>query len=212
MDPFGQMDNMIDRAFNRAFGRGLITPAGTSWTPGTTGMDLMPTGMTSDLMFTPLSGTHPMDIVEKDDHYAIYADCPGMCPEDINVECNQGVLTMRGEHKEAKEMKDKKGRVHRSERVTRSFTRSFALPKNCNEDDIKACLDKGVLCVCVAKTPEPDMPKPKRITIGTEPLEKMGHVGITGKSGTGTGTTGHMGAGGTTEQGGMMGQTGTKGM
>ena len=55
------MDRALDRAFERALGRG----------PFPTTMDMMPMmpGMlpttASDMMFTALGGTHPMDIIEK---------------------------------------------------------------------------------------------------------------------------------------------------
>lgn len=191
-DPFSQMERMVDRAFERALGgRGTMgTPSG--------GLDLMPfpgaagtmTTMPSELMFNPLAGTHPMDIIEKDDHYEIIADAPGMTPEDITIEALQGVLTVRGQHKDVLEEKDKRGRVHRSERITRSFMRSFGLPKNANEDQISATLDRGVLRVHVAKVPEPEAPKPKRIMVGSG---GMGAQAIT--SGEGTSTGAGMGAG-----------------
>jgi len=155
-DPFTQMDRAIERAFDRYFsGRGNL------------GLDVVPTpGVTSpgDL-WTSVAGSHPFDIIERDNSYEVMADAPGMNPEDIHIECQNGVLTIRGQHKEHREEKGRRGRVHRSERVVRSFNRSFGLPQNAAEDNIEASLDRGVLKVTVPKVPEPAKPQPKRIAV-----------------------------------------------
>ncbi len=47
--------------------------------------------------------------------------------------------------------KDPSGKVWRSERSAFSFARSFTLPENCKGDDICACMENGVLKVCIPK-------------------------------------------------------------
>lgn len=50
------------------------------------------------------------DIVEGKDSYILQADAPGFTPADINVEMNEGVLTVSGKRKEEK-FDEKDGKV-----------------------------------------------------------------------------------------------------
>ena len=63
-----------------------------------------------------------------------------------------GVLTIRGERKQEKEENGKK--FHRVERKYGSFTRSFTLPDNVDENDIKAAFKDGILNLQIQKTEE----------------------------------------------------------
>jgi len=149
-DPlFNNIERAMDRAFDRALG-------------GRTG-DVMSLFMPS---FAGPSGAggHPMDIVETKDSYMLQADAPGFSPADINVEMNEGVLTVSGKRKEEK-VDEKEGKVVRRERHFSQFTRSFTLPDNIKEDGIAASLDKGVLTVTVQKTTPAPKPEPKRIQV-----------------------------------------------
>src|SRR6266567_1568456 len=38
-----------------------------------------------------------MDLVEHDDHFLLRADLPGLAEEDVNIELNDGSLTIDGE-------------------------------------------------------------------------------------------------------------------
>ncbi|GIL61951.1 hypothetical protein Vafri_16309 [Volvox africanus] len=156
-DPF--MSEM-DRAMNRmlsSFGM----PAARSTATLNWPMDI----------FRPVMGTTagtasmPMDIIETPTAYELHADTPGMTPEDVKVELHEGVLTVSGNRKVAREDKDAQGKVWRSERSAYSFARSFTLPENVNADNICATIDKGVLKVCVPKMETEPKPEPKRITV-----------------------------------------------
>lgn len=150
-----QMERAMQRSLDRTFGGfGSLVPS----SGGTVGRP-------SDLFRTVAGGTFPMDLVEKEKEYDVIADAPGMKPEDITVEVQDNVLTVRGQHSEVKTDKDQQGRVMRSERVMRSFNRSFVLPEDANPDNVQAQLDKGVLKVVVPKIPAPEKPQPKRITV-----------------------------------------------
>lgn len=50
------------------------------------------------------------DIVESKDAFMLHADAPGFSPSDINIEMNEGVLTISGKRKEEK-IDEKDGKV-----------------------------------------------------------------------------------------------------
>lgn len=103
-----------------------------------------------------------VDIVEKDKEIQVVADLPGLKEEDINIEVNNGVLTLRGESKEQKE--EKQGDYYLSERSRSYFNRTFQLPTAVDESNISATLEDGVLKVILPKSAEADN-KRKKIEI-----------------------------------------------
>ncbi|KAF5841719.1 HSP20-like chaperone [Dunaliella salina] len=109
---------------------------------------------------------HPMDVVEHPNHFTIIADAPGMTPDDVRIEFQDGMLKVSGEKKGGGQRTEEHagGRVHRSERTFSSFTRSFALPENAKEDGISATLNNGVLNVNVPKQ-TPAKQEPRRIKV-----------------------------------------------
>jgi HSP20 family protein len=90
-----------------------------------------------------------VDIVEKDDAYLVKAELPGIAPENIDVQVENGVLTVRGERK-YDNVEERSG-YRRVERSYGSFARSFVLPKGTNAEDIDAQVEHGVLTVSIPK-------------------------------------------------------------
>lgn len=129
-------------------------------------------GMLEDLFNDPffalagrdITGTaYPrVDIEEKQDHYLIRADLPGLKREDFDVSVENNVLTISGEKKEEKR-EEKEGYRH-LERTYGSFSRSFALPEHVDAENIDASYKNGVLELQVKKTREPEK-KAKRIEV-----------------------------------------------
>ncbi|MDF3299157.1 Hsp20/alpha crystallin family protein [Streptomyces tropicalis] len=90
------------------------------------------------------SGTHAIRIEELDQsgEHLVRAELPGMDPEqDIEVSVADGVLTIRAEHSEQIEEKQ------RSEFRYGSFARSLALPRGTADKDIHAAYEDGILTV-----------------------------------------------------------------
>jgi HSP20 family protein len=104
-----------------------------------------------------------VDIAETDAAFEIKAEIPEVNKEDVKVSVYNGVLTIRGERKQEKEEHGKK--FHRVERKYGSFTRSFTLPDNVDENDIKAAFKDGVLNLQIQKT---EAAKPKAIEVKVE--------------------------------------------
>jgi len=104
--------------------------------------------------------TPAVDIIEDDKNYTIHADVPGVKPKEVEIEIENGVLTLKGEREEIKQ--DEKEGYKRAERVYGSFYRRFTLPETVNADDIKAKTEHGVLEVVIPKRAKPE---PKRIKV-----------------------------------------------
>ncbi len=106
----------------------------------------------------PFSGTaYPkVNVYEYDDKVGIVAEIPGLDKKDLNVEVQDGNLTISGEKHSIVE--DDKAKVLRRELKGSSFKRSFALGDNLNGDNIKASFKNGVLNIDVPKV-IPEEPK-----------------------------------------------------
>lgn len=90
-----------------------------------------------------------VDITEDDKEYLIKAELPEVSKEDVKVTVENGRLSISGERKFAKEVKDKK--YHRIERSYGSFLRSFTLPEAASADKVSADFKEGVLTVHLPK-------------------------------------------------------------
>ncbi len=88
-----------------------------------------------------------IDLIEEDGKLIVRADMPGIKPEDIKVEVNDDMLTIRGEHEETKKQKGEN--FLRRERSYKSFMRSLALPPKVDAKAIEASTHDGVLEVAV---------------------------------------------------------------
>lgn len=91
-----------------------------------------------------------VDIKETENGYTLEADFPGMKKDDINIEYNEGYLTISGEKKTENEDKEKKENYIRKERCYEKASRSFYVG-NINKDEIKAKFENGVLEVTLPK-------------------------------------------------------------
>ena len=101
-----------------------------------------------------------MDLVEEGDHYVLRADLPGVREEDVNVEVEDGVLTVSGQRKS--EHQQRKEGYYRIERASGAFSRSLTLPKGVDADSVEARFDSGVLEV---RIPKPAQLKPRKVAI-----------------------------------------------
>lgn len=105
-----------------------------------------------------------VDIYETEDSLVVEAELPGVDPKDIDVSVDEGVLSLKGERKLEKVVKEEN--YHRVERAYGLFQRSVRLPSDVDADAIKANYDSGVLKVSVPKV-EPRKPKSVPIEVET---------------------------------------------
>ena len=101
-----------------------------------------------------------VDIRETDEALVVQAELPGIDKKDVKLEVKDGVLTISGERRYEKDVKEEN--VHRIERSYGSFTRSFSLPTNVDAEKVAAEMKDGVLSV---RLPKRESAKPKAIEI-----------------------------------------------
>jgi len=156
-DPFREFRTLQER-FNRAFG-GATTPARRdeemslgAWMP-------------------------PVDIAEDKDRILLTAELPGFKEDQIAIQMEGGVLTLRGERKFEEE---KDGRnYHRVERAYGQFVRSFTLPNNVDREAIEANFSDGLLQIELPKREE-SKPRQIPITSGND-TKKKGAIDVKSK-------------------------------
>ena len=105
--------------------------------------------------------TPAVDLFEDEGTYVLKAELPGLSKEDIELQLENRTLTLRGERKMEKEVKEEA--YHQLERSYGRFVRSFTLPTAVEERKITANFKEGVLEVIVPKAEDA---KPKLIAIG----------------------------------------------
>lgn len=135
-DPFRDITTLRDemnRLFNRTVGDG--TSSGSAWTPA-------------------------VDIFDTDQAIVLRAELPGLTPEDIDIEIDDNVLSLKGERRFQDELEE--GRYYRLERAYGHFQRNVALPQGVKADEISASFDNGVLSV---RVPKADEVRPRKIAV-----------------------------------------------
>lgn len=107
--------------------------------------------------------TPSSDIYETNDAIVIEAELPGLKKDDVNVEINDNVLSIKGERKEEDEKND--DNYYRRERFIGKFHRAFTLPMDVDTEKISAKFKDGVLHL---EVPKPEEKKPKKINVSLE--------------------------------------------
>ena len=100
----------------------------------------------------PLYGKHAKnmmktDIREHDEGYELDVDLPGFKKDEINVELENGYLTISA----AKGEQAKKGKYIRKDRYAGAMQRSFYVGDALTQEDIKAKFEDGILRLSIPK-------------------------------------------------------------
>ncbi len=101
-----------------------------------------------------------VDLSEDERCFVVTVELPGVKKEDVTVELQDDVLSIRGEKKSERE--EKKDRSHWVERSYGSFARSFTLPPTAVGDQLSANFKDGVLTV---EIPKKEQAKARQISI-----------------------------------------------
>ena len=101
-----------------------------------------------------------VDVKETEDAYTVEADLPGLSKEEIDLQIEDNVVTLRGERNA--ESKEEKDGYHVYERRSGKFERSFKIPNGFDAAEVKAAYENGVLRVTLPKREET---KPKQIEV-----------------------------------------------
>lgn len=104
-----------------------------------------------------------VDVYEDQDAIVIKADLPGVKQDDIDVELNGEILTIRGERKfEDEERRENYVRV---ERQYGAFQRSFTIGIPVEGEKVRATFRNGILELTI---PKAEVNKPKKVQVITE--------------------------------------------
>ena len=136
--PFEEMNtlrNRIDRVMSRFFMPETEDLLNAQWTP-------------------------TADVINLKDAILVRVELPGVTEKDINVELENGILTIKGEKKFEKETKEQD--FIRTERNYGQFLRSFTIPMNVIPEKVTAAFVDGVLEIHVPKKEEA---KPRTIKV-----------------------------------------------
>lgn len=123
------------RLFQDTVSRMLSEPAARPWTPS-------------------------VDILETENELVLKADLPEVNPNNVEIQLENGTLTLKGERK-FEQQKNGKG-YHRIERSYGSFVRAFSLPDTVDAEKVKADYKAGVLTVTL---PKKEVAKPKSVKV-----------------------------------------------
>ncbi|MES2524770.1 MAG: Hsp20/alpha crystallin family protein [Gemmatimonadota bacterium] len=84
-----------------------------------------------------------MEVSQRGNELVVSADLPGVSPEEVHIDIEDGMLTISGERRQQHETREEG--FHRTERMYGSFTRSIALPEGVDEEQVRARFENGVL-------------------------------------------------------------------
>ena len=91
------------------------------------------------------------DIIDNGKEYVLEAELPGFKKDEINVELDDGYLTISAEKSLDKDEEKKHGRYIRRERYAGAMQRRFYVGDALTQDDIKAKYEHGILKLSVPK-------------------------------------------------------------
>jgi HSP20 family protein len=162
-DPYSEALSLRD-AMNRLFEQAVLQPGSDPRRGG------------EGAAFAPA-----LDVHEGPEGYTIKASLPGVKPQDVDIQYQQGVLTISGTAQE--EQQQQQGTYHLRERRQGRFSRTLSLPDAVDADRAQAQFEHGVLTLTL---PKAESTKPRRIQVqagsaATPELQK----GTTGSSGNG---------------------------
>ena len=104
-----------------------------------------------------------VDIYETENELVLKADLPDVNEQDLDIQIENNMLTIRGERKFDHEVKE--DNYLRIERTYGAFSRSFSLPNTVNAEAIKAEYKNGVLRVELPKRAE-SKPRQVKVNVG----------------------------------------------
>jgi HSP20 family protein len=100
--------------------------------------------MSDDIEWSPSA-----DISESDREFLIRAELPAVKKDDVHITIDQGMITIEGDRKDTREIKDET--FLRTESFQGHFARSFSVPDNVDSQQIRAESKDGVLTIHLPK-------------------------------------------------------------
>jgi HSP20 family protein len=132
-------DRFVDQALDHFFADGA-TRNGTATAQGSS----------SSAATTPAARTPALDVAETDTTYTVQLDMPGLTREDIKVQIEERRVTVSGRAASDAETREGERLVWR-ERHALSYSRSFVLASDIDQEQSGAKYENGVLTLTLAK-------------------------------------------------------------
>jgi HSP20 family protein len=132
-EPFGEMLTLRD-AIDRLFAESFIAPRSKDFFPNMA------------------AGAMPVDVYENEDEVIVEASLPGFKPEEIEISLTGDTVTIKGEAKREREIKEQK--YHQREMQYGSFSRSLTIPSMVVADKAEAKYEDGILKLTLPKAEE----------------------------------------------------------
>lgn len=108
------------------------------------------------------AGVYPaVNLFETPDGYILTAELPGLRREDLHVSVEANRVTLRGERR-VEPPREPDTSIHRLERPSGVFRRTFELPLAVDADKAEALYRHGVLMLRIPKAPES---RPRNIAV-----------------------------------------------
>lgn len=124
-------------------------------------MERMFEGLKGESAIYPGVGVFPMvNITEDKENYRIYAELPGIKPEELEISLTGSSLSILGERKIPSEGENVK--YHRREREAGKFSRVISLPGQVEGEKVQATCTDGILTILL---PKGEAAKPKQIQV-----------------------------------------------
>ena len=101
-----------------------------------------------------------VDVQETDKSFVFVAELPGLKKDDVEITLEDNLLTITGER--TLEEKEEGETYHRIERAYGKFSRSFSLPSQADNTNVKAGFDNGLLTI---EIPKSEAAQPRKIEI-----------------------------------------------
>lgn len=111
----------------------------------------VPFKLFNELFETPSLFAPPLDVIEDPEGFTLTMELPGLSSKDVSVECENGVMVVRGEKKWDL---PQSAEALRTERTYGSFERRITLSDNVDDAKIGASMKDGVLSIRAPKKPE----------------------------------------------------------
>lgn len=105
------------------------------------------------------------DVREVENGYEIDMNLPGFKKDEVEIQLQDGCLTVSAAKGLDKDEEDKKGRYIRQERYAGSLSRSFYVGEDVEPQDVKAKYENGVLKLFVPKAEVKQVPAQTAIAI-----------------------------------------------
>lgn len=101
----------------------------------------------------------PLDVIADEEGYTVLANIPGLTAEDVKLELEENVLTLRAQ---SQQETDGSGRALWRERPSGAYIRRLRLREAVDRESIEAWVEHGVLTV---RLPKAEEARPRKIEV-----------------------------------------------